>query len=163
MAKSRVKERKHAEELSMVSLMDIFTVILLFLLQTFSAEGNLLTQAENLKLPFSTSKKTVTEIALTIIVDQNQILVDNQPVFDTPKVAKQDSIVIGPMNKALEALREKEKKAMMAMGKEDEETGRVIVQIDRNLPFDVMYKVMGTCGYSGYGNVAFAIVQKNAE
>lgn len=163
MAKTRIKERKHPEELSMVSLMDIFTVILLFLLQTFSAEGNLLTQAENLHLPNSTSKKTVTEIALTVIVDKDKILVDNQPVFDTPKVSKQDSIVIGPMNKALEAKRAQEKKALLAMGKESEETGKVIVQIDRNLPFDIMYKVMGTCGFSGYGNVAFAIVQKNAE
>lgn len=148
--------------LNITSLMDVLTIVLVFLLKNFESEGNLLTMADNLKLPNSASKKTVKEIMLTVVVDNEGILVDNIPVVKTAEVIAQDSLKVGPMAILLEEKREEEKKALMARGEDATESGKVIVQIDKNIPYDVMYKVMATCGASGYGNIAFAVMQRLA-
>ena len=148
-----------SDDLNITSLMDAMTIILVFLLKNMDAEGNLLTQADNLQLPNSSSQKTVQEVMLSVVVDNNQILVDNTAVIETDLVAQQDSLFVQPM---VEAKREDEKKAAMATGGA-EGPGAVIVQLDKNISYDVMYKTMASCGFSGYGNVKFAVMQRNAE
>jgi biopolymer transport protein ExbD len=162
---SRVRHGKKSDSLNITSMMDVMTIVLVFLLKSFDAEGNLMTQADNLKLPASVSKKTVKEIALTVVVDDEEALVDGQSVAKVADIAAQDSLLVEGMFKVLEEKREAEKKHALAKGvdPDSEEAGSVIVQLDRNTSYDVMYKVMATCGFSGFGNIAFAVIQKNAE
>ncbi len=160
---SRVAHKKKSDSLNITSMMDMMTIVLVFLLKSFDAEGNLLTQADNLRLPLSVSRKQVKEIALTVIVDNDNILVDGTTVANTSDVAAQDSLLVAPMLDLMKEKREAEVKALLAKGTVEEESGRVIVQLDKNIPYDIMYKVMATCGFSGYGNVGFAVIQKNAE
>jgi biopolymer transport protein ExbD len=165
MSSKRVQHKESKAGLNITSMMDMMTIVLVFLLKSFDAEGNLLTQAENLRLPLSVSRKNVKEISLTVIVDNAQILVDGTVVANTEEVRNQDSLVVAPMLTVLKEKREAEKKHAMSKGTDDagEESGKVIVQLDKNIPYDIMYKVMATCGFAEYGNVAFAVVQKNAE
>jgi len=157
------KARSYGDDnanLNITSLMDVLTIVLVFLLKNFESEGNLLTMADNLKLPNSASKVTPKEVMLTVVVDNEQILVDNTPVSKTADVLAQDSLRVGPMSDLLQEKRKEEKEAAMRRGEDADETGKVIVQIDKNIPYDVMYKVMATCGASGYGNIAFAVMQR---
>lgn len=148
--------------LNITSMMDMMTIVLVFLLKSLDAEGNLLTQADNLQLPNSSSQKTVQEVMLTVIVDNTHILVDNTPVIETELVSRQDSLFVTPMIELLLKKKEEEEMAAMASGGT---TGplSLIVQLDKNIDYDVMYKTMATCGYSGYTNVKFAVLQRNAE
>lgn len=150
-------------ELNITSMLDMFTIILVFLLKQMDAEGQLITQAENLKLPGSTSQKTPEGVSLQVIVDRNYVLVDNQQVVETEIVHKQDSLFVGGMIPIMEDMREKEKNAALARGEEPEESGQVIVQLDKNLEYDIMYKVMATCGYTGFNKISFAVIQTLAE
>jgi biopolymer transport protein ExbD len=164
MAAGRPKKLREAG-LNITSMMDMFTIVLVFLLKNFEAEGNLLTQADNLKLPTSVSKKTVKEISLTVVVDNEQILVDSKPVLSTADVLASETVLINPIKDEFEKLREMELKAALLTGKDtdEEEGGKVVIQIDKNIPYDVMYKVMATAGASGYSNISFAVIQKLAE
>ncbi|MBO7499734.1 MAG: biopolymer transporter ExbD [Fibrobacterales bacterium] len=160
------KARKYGgggDDLNITSLMDAMTIILVFLLKNLDAEGNLLTQADNLRLPSSSSQKTIQEVLLTVVVDNNHVLVDNTPVIETDLVVQQDSLFIAPMVEALQAKREEEKMAALASGGDADSKGSVIVQLDKMTSYDVMYKTMASCGFSGYGNVRFAVLQRNAE
>jgi len=148
---------------SLTSMLDMFTILLLFLIKQTDTEGNLLTQAENLRLPISTSLKTQAEVTLVVVVDSKSILVDNEQVAETDDVARQDSLLVSNMVTVLEKKREEEKKAALAQGNDPDTGGKVVVQLDKNMSFDVMYKVMATCGWAGYSNVSFAVVMKNAE
>lgn len=150
-------------DLNITSMLDMFTIILVFLLKQMDAEGQLITQAENLKLPGSTSQKTPEGVSLQVIVDRNYVLVDNQQVVETEIVHKQDSLFVGGMIPIMEDMREKEKNAALARGEEPEESGQVIVQLDKNLEYDIMYKVMATCGYTGFNKISFAVIQTLAE
>ena len=162
MGRKSIKAKGEAT-FSLTSMLDMFTILLLFLIKQTDTEGNLLTQAENLKLPISTSLKSQAEVALVVVVDSKAILVDNEKVAETPDVAKQDSLLVAGMIPVLEKKREEEKKAALAHGNEPDAAGRVVVQLDKNSSYDVMYKVMASCGWAGYTNVSFAVVMKNAE
>lgn len=159
------KPRKMGDQgggLNITSMMDMMTIVLVFLLKSLDAEGNLLTQADNLQLPNSSSQKTIQEVMLTVVVDNSHVLVDNTPVIETDLVARQDSLFVTPMVDLLVQKKEEEEKAAMASGGV---TGpfALVVQLDKNIDYDVMYKTMATCGYSGYTNVKFAVLQRNAE
>jgi biopolymer transport protein ExbD len=159
------KTREYGEknEFSLTSMMDIMTIILVFMIKQVDAEGQLITAAENLVLPNSTSTKVPKEVSLGLVVDQNWVLVDGQQVVETKIVAEQDSLLVEAVDAILKEKREAEKAAQLARGESDEGGGNIIVQLDKNTHYDIMFKVMATCGASGFTNVAFAVNMLNSE
>ncbi len=147
------------------SMMDMFTIILVFLLKSYSAEGSILTNADNLVLPNSISKKKPKEVNLQVAVTRDMILVDNQPVCPTedarripqdepePSVAKLEE-------RLAKALAQEEE--MVKMGALNEVLGKVVVQVDKNTEFDILYKVMFTCGKVGYNKMNFAVMERES-
>jgi biopolymer transport protein ExbD len=134
-----------------------------FLIKQIDTEGQLVTAAENLVLPNSTSMKVPKEVSLSVIVDHSWVLVDGQQVVESTIVQEQDSLLVAALDAVLREKRESEKAALLARGESDEGGGNIIVQLDKNTWYDVMYKVMATCGVSGFTNVAFAVNMLNAE
>ena len=161
MAKRKIKRQGEAG-LIITSLIDVFVIVLLFLMRTISAEGNLMTSADNLVLPMSQRSKSPTEVSLTIIGDQKSITVDDAVLANTEAVRKQDSLIVAPVLSVLIKKREEERKAEL-LGIIKEATGKVVVQFDKNTPYDIVTKVMATCGYAGYNNIKFAVTKKNEE
>ncbi|MBO4713286.1 MAG: biopolymer transporter ExbD [Fibrobacter sp.] len=157
------KTRKYSEDVpfSLTSMMDMMTIILVFMIKNIDAEGQLVTQAENLVLPNSTSKVQPKEVSLTVVVDNGFVVVDNEKIVPTADVLAQDSLLVEKVNAVLEERRQIEKDHALANNLPADEAGRIIVQIDKNIPYDAMYKVMATCGFSGYTNIAFAVMMKN--
>jgi biopolymer transport protein ExbD len=159
------KSRKYGEpsDLSLTSMMDVMTIILVFLIKQVDTEGQLVTAAENLVLPVSTSTKVPKEVSLGLIVDHNWVLVDGQQIVETKVVSEQDSLLVAALDAVLKEKRETEKAALLAKGESDEGGGNIIVQLDKNTYYDIMFKVMATCGASGFTNVAFAVTMKGEE
>ena len=90
------RTRKFSEDVpfSLTSMMDMMTIILVFMIKNLDAEGQLLTQAENLILPISTSKIQPTEVSLTVVVDNAYVIVDNEKVVPTPDVLSQEELLV---------------------------------------------------------------------
>jgi len=151
------------ENVSLTSMMDVMTIMLVFLIKQVDTEGQLITAAENLVLPNSTSTKVPKEVSLGLIVDHTHVLVDGQKIVETSVVSGQDSLLVGALDAVLKEKREVEKAALIAKGESDEGGGNIIVQLDKNTEYDIMYKVMATCGFSGFTNVAFAVNMLNTE
>ena len=161
MAKRKIKRQGEAG-LIITSLVDVFVIVLVYLIRSVSSEGSLMTSADNLVLPMSQRSKSPTEISLTIIGDQKHITVDDVVLMDTEIVRKQDSLLVKPVLDVLIKKREEERKAEV-LGLIKEATGKVVVQFDKNTPYDIVTKVMATCGYAGYNNIKFAVSKKNEE
>jgi biopolymer transport protein ExbD len=161
MAHRKVKRQEEAG-LIITSLIDVFVIVLVFLLRSVSSEGNLMTSADNLVLPMSQRSKSPTEVSLTIIGDQKHITVDDKVLMDTEAVRKQDSLLVRVVLDVLTKKREEERKAEV-LGLIKEATGKVVVQFDKNTPYDIVTKIMATCGYAGYNNIKFAVTKKNEE
>ncbi len=143
-------------------MMDMFTIVLVFLLNTMSAEGNLMTTNSNLVLPMSAQAKSPTEVSLTIVGEPQTILADNEVITETALVRAQDSLIVAPLFEILKKKREEERKAEI-LGVIQESTGKVVVQFDKNTEYDIVTKVMATCGFAGYNNIKFAVAKKGEE
>ncbi|NLE01063.1 MAG: biopolymer transporter ExbD [Fibrobacter sp.] len=163
MAKGKGKKVPRSADLNITSMMDMFTIILVFLLKSFSADGSILTNADNLVLPNSESKKKPQEVNLQVAVTNDMILVDNQPIEPTEDVRKIPADEPDPTAKKLEeklracyALEEQ----MVKSGALNAVQGKVIVQVDKNIDFDVLFKIMNTCGKVGYNNMNFAVMER---
>jgi biopolymer transport protein ExbD len=137
--------------------MDMMTIILVFLLKSFSSEGQLLTNADNLVLPNSTSNKSPTESHLMVAITNDWIQVDNVPVVKTAEVRQASEISIPAVKEKLEVAMLQEEN-MVKVGALQRVKGEVILQLDKNVEYDVLYKVMSTCGETGFNNIMFAVM-----
>ena len=100
-------------------------------------------------------------MSLTVVVDNAYVIVDNEKVVPTPDVLSQEDLLVEKVNDVLKDRRAIEQEHNLKMGLPADEAGHIIVQIDKNIPYDAMYKVMATCGFAGYTNIAFAVMEKN--
>ena len=112
------KTRKYSEDVpfSLTSMMDMMTIILVFMIKNMDAEGQLLTQAENLILPISTSKVQPKEVSLTVVVDANYVLVDNEQVVPTADVLAQEDLLVTKVDEVLKDRRAIEQEHALKMG-----------------------------------------------
>jgi len=149
--------------LNLTSMMDMFTIILVFLLKTYSTEGQLISPSEHLELPKSTVQKAP-EVALDVVVTRKEILVNDKPVLVEPRddpyilVGDEFDKVITPLYNRLLTYSKEAKKMEELYGTEF--TGKVTIQGDYRLPFKLLVKIMYTCGQAEYGNMRLVVYKK---
>lgn len=157
MAKGRYQKQKKEGTLTITSLMDMMTIILVYLLKSFSAEGQILTNADNLVLPLSTSKESPKETHLMVALTTDWVMVDNIPVVRTSQVREDESISVPAVKEKLDVAMLQEEN-MVKIGALSRVKGEVVIQADKNIEYDVLYKVMATCGEVGFNNIKFAVM-----
>jgi biopolymer transport protein ExbD len=143
-------------ELNMNSMMDMMTIILLFLLKSFSTDGALVAPSENLTLPtsFRTEKP---KKELSVAISNDAIIVNDIPVIALSQL-RQDEMMIPTLNAKLAEYALQEKQLELEVGKEF--THEVIIQGDRAIPFEVLIKVMYTCSQSEFYKMRLLTVKK---
>jgi biopolymer transport protein ExbD len=163
MAHGHSKKKPEQGGLIITSLIDIFTILMIFLIQNFSAEGSLCSNAENLTLPNSFSKKKLTEVPLQVVVTQDMILVDGTPVAPTTDATNIPQSDPNPtIAKLLQRLKDHyaQEEEMVRLGALNKVEGKLVIQMDKNISFDILFKVMNTCGQAGYLVMNFAVMQR---
>ncbi len=135
----------------LTSLIDVLTILLVFLLKSFSVEGTLVTPAEDLNLPESISNLKPVP-TLNVEISTNTINVDGSPVADITAVAASDSLMIPGLYNSLQRI-------ASSIGK-TEEKQEVTIQCDRHLNFNVVKKVMYTCSQANYTDFAVLALQE---
>jgi biopolymer transport protein ExbD len=116
-----------------------------------------LTNAENLVLPYSISKNTPKQVTISLNCSHDWIVVDNEPVIATPEVRRQESAIVDRVKAKLDHCMRQEEN-MVRIGALLRVRGEVVIQTDKNMDFDVMYKLMATCGEAGYTNIRLAVL-----
>lgn len=155
----RYRKKKAEEGLIITSLMDIMSVLVIFLFKLYSAEGQILTNSDNLVLPLSLSQENPKDVRLQVAITQDWIMVDNIPVAKTPFVRGLNEISIPGVKEKLAFAMEQEKQ-MVKIGALAKVKGEVVIQSDKNMDYDVLYKVMATCGEEGFNAIRFAVMAK---
>ncbi|MFP4680424.1 MAG: ExbD/TolR family protein [Chitinispirillaceae bacterium] len=163
MAHGRFQKKAGNASLNITSMMDMFTIILVFLLKSFSADGSILTNADNLVLPNSDSKKKPQEVNLQVAVSPEMVLIDNQAIVPTKDIRKisneEHDPIVKKLDDKLKACLSQEEE-MVRLGALNEVQGKVVIQVDKNVCFDVLFKIMNTCGKVGYNNMNFAVMER---
>jgi len=143
-SKSKRHNTRIQGTLNMNSMMDMMTIILLFLLKSYSTEGALASQSESLNLPTSErTKKPKKEVNVSVARDV--ILVNEVPLMRTADIPKEE-VMIPQLQAKLSEYANKERQLEIEAGKEF--THEVIIQGDKTIPFEILFKVMYTCSKS---------------
>ncbi len=160
---TRRKHRKRSDgtvKLNITSMIDMFTLMVVFLLKNYSAQGQLVTPATNLLLPTSSVEKNAGE-ALSVKVSAGNIMVENAVVIDEKAyqaILTQKDFLIEPLYNVLKKYSDEAKKSA-AMFK-TEFSGKISIQGDVAIPYNVLTRVMYTCGQAGYPVMNLVVYRK---
>ncbi len=141
------------QEIPLVPFIDFLIVLVVFLLISFSASGELLAQKPNLKMPDAANTATL-EIAPVISVDAIVVTLDGRRMADTQTLAADAKVErIEPLIQDLETL----KRNWSILHPQEPFPGQVVMQADVAIDFRVIKKLMFSAAQAGYANVSFAV------
>ncbi len=152
------KRHKGAGALNLVSLMDIFTILVFFLLVN-SSDVETLPNAKDLQLPESIADQKAKE-TVVILIGEEDIIVQGTPVA---KVRDVMSIKGNSIPKLKQALLSQNDRVLRREAKDDVAGREVTIMGDKEIPYRLLKKVMATCTESDYGQISLAVLQKSSE
>jgi biopolymer transport protein ExbD len=144
--------------LNLVSLMDVFTILVFFLLVN-SSSSDVMEQPKNVMLPESVVDSKPRETVI-VLVTQDNILVQGDVVMSTAEVIESKDSIMLPIK---DRLLQQQQKVIGFKTKAVAESKEVTVLAHRTLPFKLLKKVMASCTSAGYGKISLAVVQKASQ
>ena len=121
----------------LTSLVDMMTILVVFLLVNFSVEGDLITPAAGVRLPASTSRQQARP-QLGVEVSERGVSVDGVTVATLSELQAEDEMTIDPLAAAL-ASRIAAADTLPAL----------TIQCDRQIEFQILKRVVHTCSRAG--------------
>ncbi len=144
--------------LNLTSLMDIFTILVFFLLMN-TGESQELAKANFVKLPDSNADG-ILHGQLVINVAQDAIMIDNEKIVAVSDVNRHPGEVNKPLGEALKAFAEESGE----LTEVEKKIGRsVTIMGDQSVPYDLLKAVMTTCSAYGFRDVSLAVNQVAAS
>lgn len=147
--------------LNITSMIDMFTLMVVFLLQNYSSQGQLVTPAQGLVLPRSSVERMAVQ-GLTIKLSKGAILVEDAVIVDSTgyeALLAQKDFRIESLATVLTKYSEQARVSADRFGTEF--SGRISIQGDVDIPYNVLTRVMYTCGQSGYPNMNLVVYRKS--
>ena len=152
------KRNKGKGTLNLVSLMDIFTILVFFLLVN-SSDVQTLPNAKDMKLPESVAEKKPEE-NVVVLIGKTEILVQGTPVANIADVMATKGNDIPELREALLSQNDR----VLRRAARDDVAGReVTIMGDKEIPYRLLKKVMATCTASDYGQISLAVLQKSSD
>lgn len=153
----RRMERHHrmgkGSPLNLVSLMDIFTILVFFLLVNSSSTPQLPSQ-KDLALPKSTAQK-IPEETLVLAITPQSVLLQGREIAKVQELMASEDDVIAPLKAALESQREN--RQLRRSDADAEEA--ITIMGDENISYALLHKILATCQQANYTKIAFAAHQ----
>ncbi len=141
--------------LNLVSLMDVFTILVFFLLVN-SSSSDVMEPPKNIQLPDSVVETKPRETVI-VMITPDQILVQGEPVISTQEAINSKFAIIDAVKQRLILQR---KKIIGISTKAVSKSNEVTVLAQRTVPFHLMKKVMASCTSAGYEKISLAVIQK---
>lgn len=150
--------RTRPASLNLVSLMDVFTILVFFLLVN-SSSSDVMEPPKQITLPDSVVETKPRE-TVVVMVTPEQILVQGKAVANTEEVMNMKGNVIVPIKELLLSQR---KNVIGISTKTVAESREVTILAHKTVPFKVLKKVMSSCTSAGYGKISLAVIQKASQ
>ena len=152
------KRNKGAGALNLVSLMDIFTILVFFLLVN-SSDVETLPNTKDIQLPESIAEEKAKE-SVVILIGEEDILVQGVAVAKVANVLATAGNDIPALREALKSQNDR----VLRRAAQDDIGGReVTIMGDKDIPYRLLKKVMATCTESDYGQISLAVLQKSSD
>jgi biopolymer transport protein ExbD len=176
-AELRKAIRRNAHEpevnfLNITAMLDIMTIILVFLLKTLGESSTSVPQSDDLRLPAYVMKKAPAQEGVLVTVSKTQILVGDDKILTLPgreslaqagvdarfKRSGPNDLFIVPLGNALMAARKTDVAVRRAKGL-DPSSSEAIIIADKGTPYRLLMEVLFTLGQSEYGKYHLMVMQ----
>ena len=156
-------ERRHERgkkgvALNLVALMDIFTILVFFLLVN-SSDVETLPNAKDIQLPQSIAEEKANE-TVVILISEEDILVQGSPVAKVADVMKLKGNDIPQLRQALLSQNDR---VLRRAAQDDIADREITIMGDKDIPYRLLKKVMATCTKADHGRISLAVLQKSSD
>jgi biopolymer transport protein ExbD len=162
--------------LNITAMMDMMTIILVFLLKSLSNSPASLPQSQDLQLPKSilTTEPESESEGLAVIISKSQIIVGETVVCPVPPDAAQygteakykrgsrNDYFIVPLGSSLQAWRDSDKRIRMATGKDPTHSDAILIA-DSQTPYRLLTEVMYTLGQTEFSKFHMMVLQGGSK
>jgi biopolymer transport protein ExbD len=152
-------------KIQITSMVDMFVILLVFLLKTYSTSPVNITPKDGLRLPESTASTDPVDV-VKLVVAEDGVFVEEKKVMELQKgripAGAADANDPSFLRSLYEALDERAKlaKSISQVNDSFEFDGKVLMQADRELNYEVLQKIMYTSMMAGYADVKLAVASK---
>jgi biopolymer transport protein ExbD len=156
--RTRTKQKYVPPKLMLTSMMDMFTIILIFLLFSFSENPETLTLGKDLDLPRSNSEAGYTK-AIKIVLSKSELLVNDEVMAQVQNrqivgLATED-LKSSSLFQRLKTYRESQK-----IEESESQAQHVLFMCDKTHSFTTINNVIKTAGLAGFPNFQFAVLEE---
>ena len=144
--------------LNLVSLMDVFTILVFFLLVN-SSSSDVLEPPRNIKLPDSVVDAKPRETIVVLVTEENVLVMGDVVVSTQEVIDSTDAVIVQIRDRLLE----QQKKVIGITTRAVAESKEITVLAHRTVPFKLLKKVMSSCTSAGYGKISLAVIQKASQ
>ena len=153
--------------LNITSLIDVLTILLVFLLKSYSAEpeGNI-TISDEIQLPSTISTLKINEQQTAVTITKKAVLVDNKlqvaeigPNWDLQGVSEDNPFKLQSLISALEEISEK-KEYIAENNPNFQFKGEILIQGDEEMPSRVLAAILFSVGQAGFDRIKLIAVSK---
>ena len=152
------ERNKGTAMLNLVSLMDIFTILVFFLLVN-SSNVETLPNVKNLQLPESIAEEKAKE-TVVILIGEEDLIVQGRAIA---KIKDVMAIKGNDIPELRQALKSQNDRVLRREAQDDIASREVTIMGDKEIPYRLLKKVMATCTNSDYGRISLAVLQKSSD
>jgi biopolymer transport protein ExbD len=145
--------------LKMTSMMDILTVLLLFLLKSFVVDADVTAPPPDVTLPKSSSVDTP-ETAIVVAISGDAISVGGRPVTTVSAAMAGGDLLIRELEAGLNTELNQMDALALRKCQDPKAAGQITIQGDKDLEYRLLEKVMYTCGAAGFDRMALAVIRE---
>ena len=150
------RNRVTLTKMNLTSLMDVFTILVFFLLVN-SATTEVLETPKQITLPASVVEEKPRE-TVVIFISASEVTVQGVPVVLVEDILAMKGQDIAPIG---ERLAEVSANIIGLKTRIVAESQEVTILADKSVPFSVIKKVMSTCTSQGFGRISLAVLKKS--
>lgn len=152
------RNRQTVPKMNLTSLMDVFTILVFFLLVN-SATTEVLETPKKITLPASITEKKPRE-TVVIFISPKDVTVQGEVVSTLAEIEASTTPSIAPVASRLAEVRGQ---VIGTSTQAVADSQEVTILADRSVPFTVIKRVMSTCTSEGYARISLAVLQKSPE
>lgn len=142
-------------DLNVTPLVDMFVILVLFLVANFSATGEILALNKDVQLPEAANTEELT-LAPVVMVSKDEVLVSGTLIGRVEDLTRDDYLNIPTLEEKLRDMRKQYEDLHNAANDSGAFKGEVNIQADKAVQFRIIKRVMFSCAAAGYGNISFA-------
>lgn len=148
------KRKNQASGLNLTALMDIFTILVFFLMVN-SGDVQVIKDTESIVMPVSVADQQPKE-SLLLQVSETTIVLGGKEVVDVASVRNSEDDVIAALDEELRYLASRRPE----LTEEEIQSGRALtIQGDNHIPYVILKKIMATAAQADYRDIALAVTQ----